>query len=315
MSPSNYEIIPYREDYDEELLKFESSIVQGTNIQLQMVKTHFLSRALLFEEHYAGMAIDVHGDILGTAIAARTTIQINGTTMPVGFGLDAKVATSARNRGVGKHMAKEMYRRFFSLHGLTKNFITAKLSNAPVIRMTAGILSRICLYDFVYLTIPTKARINGIPHMKAGKELFGVRLFDAEKIPDRYYTAYRSGLGCFHMHHVYTLKIRKIQGIIKWGMGILKRLYPSKYKDVPNEGGILSFSILYNQSASNIAHLNLVLEDLEQSGITHLLVCCRKGDMVYRSIRHLAINRYRYYLVTDFPLRSSDAVQLDVRCL
>ena len=95
----------------------------------------------------------------------------------------------------------------------------------------------------------------------------------------------------------------------------MKRLQPSKYTSLPGENEMLSFATLYNHDSENINGINEVLEMLETKGIRQLLVCCRKNDAINQFLKSITINRYSYYLVTDFKLDRDDEVSIDVRCL
>ena len=309
------EVISYSEEQNLPLLQFEKDIVQGGQIQLEIVKEHFLSRAAVFRNFRVFIAVNAQNDIMGTAIGAQTTIEINGEQIQAGFGFDAKVSPDHRRRGLGRKLAKEMYRQFFTPNGLSKNYMTAKLSNAAVLKMISGMLSNVWIYNFTYLTIPTCARMKPSGLSERTPDNFGVRLFDPQSTDHQYYTFFENGLGCFHSYKMYQLKIKKVKFIYRTALGLLRKYYPSKYQNTPEEGETMSFSVLYNHNIANLAGINLVLEDLERKGIGYLLVCCKKRGAIYRSLKSISINSYDYNIVTDFHLKESDAVNLDVRCL
>lgn len=84
---------------------------------------------------------------------------------------------------------------------------------------------------------------------------------------------------------------------------------------MPQEGDTLQFACLYNHQPHNLSGINSVLQELENTGIDYLLVCCRKRDAIYRTLQKYSINTYGYYILTDFPVRRRDRVTIDVRCL
>ena len=315
MSNAVYDMIGYSEELNDPLLQFEKEIVQGGQIQLEIIKQHFLDRASVFENFQAFIAIDSQEHILGTSIGAQTTIEINGEQIQAGFGFDAKVSPHQRNKGLGRNLAREVYRQFFIPNGMPRNYMTAKLSNAAVLKMISGMLSNVWVYDFTYLTIPTSSRMKPQYIPGSGSDNFGVRLFDQQHVDPGYYTIFGNGLGAFHSHKMYRLKIKKVKLAYKVGIGFLRKYYASRYQNTPKEGEIMSFSTLYNHSADNLAGINLVLEVLEKQHVGFLLVCCKKQGAVYRLLKNISINSYDYNLVTDFPLKGSDCVNIDVRCL
>ena len=314
MNEQDFHIIPYSEEYHDRALLLEKAITQGNNIQLEIVKDHFLDRAKVFNKNYACMALTNKGRVIGSAIAARTMLTINGEDVPVGIGFDTKVDPAWRNNGVGRMLAKELYRQFFGPQSLSRNFMTAKLSNVPVLKLVSHAVSNTSFYDFVYLTIPTHSRIKKTI-LNETTARFGIKLFNKDGLANDYYTQLDSGLGCFHTHKMYRLKIRRISWTYKQGISIMKRLQPSKYAGLPGENEMLSFATLYNHTSKNINGINEVLEMLETNGIKQLLVCCRKNDGINKLLESIAINRYSYWLVTDFKLDRDDDVSLDVRCL
>lgn len=315
MNNAAYHIIPYSEALNPQLLQFEKEIVQGRQIQLEIVKQHFLGRAAVFRNFQVFIAVDAQKHIIGTSIGAQTTIEINGEQIQAGFGFDAKVSPHRRNKGLGRSLAKEMYTQFFIPNGMSKNYMTAKLNNAAVLKMISGMLPNVWLYDFTYLTIPASARINPTGYSESGTDHFGVRLFEPENVSSDYYTVFESGLGYFHSYKMYELKIKKVNSVYRMAFGFLRRYYSSKYRNTPQEGDAISFSTLYNHSTENLTGINSVLEDLEKKGIGFLLVCCKKRGAVYRLLKNISINSYDYHIVTDFHLTECDHINIDVRCL
>jgi len=315
MTDTGYHIVAYTEDQAGPLSQFESGIVQGKYIQLEIIKEHFLSRALVFEHFQALVALSAQQQPVGTIIGAQTLMYINGEQRSVGFALDAKVAPHWRNQGLGRQLARALYHQFFVPTGLTRNCMTAKLGNTPVRRLVSGMLSKTWLYDFVYLTIPSSARVKQFARPGQAAARFQVSLFEPEKLSPGYYTQATSGPGYLHTFQLYRLKIKKVHPAYQQGIRLLRQLQAAKYRNMPREGDTLSFVTLYGHTPDNIGSINRILEEIERKGIGQLLVCCRKGDAIYQSLKGIAINRYHYGLVTDFPVSDSDQVNIDVRCL
>lgn len=314
MKDRGFHIIPYSEEYHDGVLQLEKGIIQGSSIQLEIVKENFLDRAKVFKKYYSCIALTNEDQIIGSAIGAQIMITINAQTSNAGIGFDTKVDPAWRSKGVGRMLAKNLYKQFFQPNGLSSNFMTAKLSNAPVIKLASHAVSKTWLYDFVYLTIPTTNRIKQTG-IKNQTQQLSIKLFNKDELSSDYYTSFDSGLGYFHTNKMYQLKIKKISWLYKLGMSSVKRIQPGKYASLPGENETLSFATLYNHTPKNIEGINEVLEKLESNGIKQLLICCRKKDAIFQFLKKISINQYRYYLVADFKLDKQDEVSIDVRCL
>jgi hypothetical protein len=314
MKAADYLLIPYSEAYNDKALSLEKGITQGRNIQLEILKDHFIDRAGVFKKYFAGVALASNSELIGSAIGAQTKIKINDIVWDTGFGLDTKVRIDWRSKGVGRKLAKYLYQEFFKPLGLTRNFMTAKLSNAPVLKLVSYAVASTWMYEFVYLTIPTVNRIK-LNSTGGQKQIFGITLFNPEEVPNTYYTRLRNGLGYFHTFKMYRLKIKKVSWLFKNGMAIAKKLFPARYAGLPGEGDTISFATLFDHTPERISGINEVLEQLEAVGIRQLLVCCRKNDYIYSVLKNYSINTYSYCLVSDFSLNENDKVTIDVRCL
>ena len=315
MNNVSVHIVPFSEVYNEPALAMEKRIVQGTGVRLEIQKAHFLSRALVFKTHYACLAINAQQQITGAAAAARTTICLNGKTLAAGIAFDTKVVPAWRKKGIGRQMAKQLYNDFFKPQQLYNVFLTAKTANVAVVKLSRRTAPGRSLYPFVYLSIPSTIRLPAINMPLAGKQLFHVQLFDLQDLPPAYYTNFSNGLGCFYTNRIYGLKINKISMFHKAGIALLKLLRPSKYASLPREGDQLLCAALFGHCTENIAGINTVLEKLQLEGIDQLLVCCRKGDAIYRAVKEIAIYRYQYFVAADFELRDTDELTIDARCL
>jgi hypothetical protein len=309
------DIVPYENKYDEQIRVLEQDAIQGKSIQLEIIKNDFLDRAAVFEKYLPLLGLDAKGIPIATCIGARTKMIVNGHQFDAGVGFEVKVSRANRNKGVGKLLAISTYKKFFKPEGLSKNFITLKASNIPVIRLVAKTISHLWLYDFVYLTIPTKFRVTNFSAGDNKKKLFSTTLFDPGELPASYYTMLDNDLGYFHTYKMYQLRIRRISFLYKLGIEIMRRIQPLRYRSMPEIMKPFRFASLFNHHAGNIQGINLALEQLENTGIDYLMVCCRKNDSIYRMLNPLSINTYGYHILSDFPLSQKDEVTIDVRCL
>ena len=307
--------VPYHEKYDASIQVLEQAAIQGKSIQLEIIKEHFLSRAAVYKKIYPCLGITDEDKVIATAIGAQTDLIINGHyDSDIGVCFDVKVHPLYRKKGIGKMMAKHIYKTFFATEGLIRNFITLKLSNIPVIRLVKAFRS-ISLYDFVYLTIPVTSRVPEPVALQGKKQLLSVSLFHSEDLSPSYYSDLPCGLAYFHTYQMYRLKIRHVHPLFKLGLRILKKVQPQKYAYLPGEEDILEFATLYNHTAKTIPYINEVLEQLERNNIHYLLVCCRKNDVIYQALKRQSINTYGYYIMADFTLKKEDEITIDVRCL
>ena len=314
MTEKKIHIIPYTDDKEVELLQMEKGIVQGTYIQLELLKNHFLDRARVFEKYYSNYAITNENEVIGAAIGSKSKLIIDGVSFNAGFGFDAKVIAAMRKKGIGKMLIKDLYKCFFAPSELTKCFMTAKLSNVPILKLVSRALDKVWLYEFNYLTVPTSAIIP-IKAKSKKKQLFSIHLFNNEMTKSEYYTLKKSGLGYFHTWKMYKLRIKKINWFYQSVISFLKKIYPGRYSNIPDKDEIISFATLFNHTSDNIHLLNEILEDLKNKEIKYLQVCCQKNDTIYRYLKNSSINTYKYYLVSDFSLKNKQSVTLDVRCL
>lgn len=310
----NIKIISYDKIYDESINQLEKIVFQGKSIRLGILKKHFLARAIVFKKYNPILVIDKAGIIIATSIGTQTTLKVNDEIFSAGFCFDVKVHPNYRNKGIGKMMTKYIYESFFKSEKLTKNFATLKNNNSPVIQLALRVKANINLYDFIYLTIPTKSRIDFSSYLKGVQQL-NVELYDKEKIDSSYYKLFANGLGYFNTHKMYKLEILKISWIYKLGFTFLRKMYSQKSFHLPKENEKLSFSTLFNHTTDNIIHINDVLTELESNGVDYLMVCCRKNDMIFNVLKNDAINRTGYCILSDFALNKTDKISIDVRCL
>ena len=309
----NISVVPYNSVYDADIQQLEKATNQGKQIKLQILKNHFLDRSMVFKKSFPCVSVNQQEKLIGTCIGAQTDLIVNGKSFDAGFAFDVKVHPLYRNQGVARMMAKFIYNNFFKTEGFQKNFTTLKLSNTPVIKLSAKAIGKIWLYDFVYLTIPTKIKIKE-PFKDKGNAKLSIKLFHQENLSSVYYTNFKDGLGCFHTHKLYQLKIEKISWLYRQGLEMLKKIN-YKYSLLPKENEVMSVATLYNHTVNNIESINNVLGYLDKEDIKYLLVCCRKNDSIYNYLKKYSINSYGYYILSDFLLSSKDEVVMDIRCL
>jgi hypothetical protein len=260
------------------------------------------------------LSIDTNKKLTGTCVGVQTSLVLNGEQFEAGFALDGKVDPMYRNKGTGRTMAKYLYEHFFKPEGLKKNFTTLKLKNVPVIKLTSKAVGKIWLYDFVYLTIPTNKKVEGVFRPKGDTKL-SVKLFPAQNICEEYYNNFTNDLGCFNTYKMYRLKITHISWLYKRGLSILKKMSHRRYSDLPREKEIIKSASLYGHTEKNVQTINTVLDHLHGEHIKYLMVCCRKNDSIYNYLKKYSINTYSYYILADFELSVKDNLTIDVRCL
>lgn len=314
MNKDQIKIVPLEDSRAEEVWKMEKDITQGTNIQLEIIKEDFHSRDKVFRSHYSNMALDDNDAIVGASIGAIVPLSVNGEVFDSGYGFDAKVIPALRKKGIGKLLAKNVYKEFFRPNGLQKCFMIAKLNNQPVLKLISKALNKVWLYSFVYLTIPTTAKIPS-RKVRDASQSFTIKLYPDFKDVESFASYFPSGLGYFHTWKMYQLRIKKVSPLLKNLINILSKLSPLKYGSLPKENDVLSFATLFNHTAQNLDSIPSILEELKQKDIGYLLVCCKKNDITYQYLRRHSINTYKYNMITDFPIQESDSVAIDVRCL
>lgn len=313
----NFTIVDFDPKYEAGIQQLEKEIVQGKGIQLKTLKNHFLDRATVFGKYLGFLTLNEATKPIGVSIAAQTKLRVNTETFDAGILYDVKVHPAYRNQGINRSMSKYAYSHFFIPNGLTRNFITLKMSNVPVLRSALKAISKMWLYDFVYLTLPTQPRIpiqnsHGNQH---AEQRFAVTFFDETDLDKGYCQHFASGLACFYTQKMYQLRITHINFWYKLGLSILKALSPLRYAHLPKEQDTMAFGSLYNHAAENISQVNEVLEHLYEKNIPFLMVCCQKNDCIYNALQKYSINTFGYFLLSDFELQATDALTIDVRCL
>jgi hypothetical protein len=314
MNRQPYKIVDWDPGFEAKALELDKMNVQGRNIQLEIIKPAFLDRAKVFDNYYSCLAITADSTLVGSAVAAQTKILVNEECINTGIGFDTKVHPGWRNQGVGRALAKNLYKNFFEKKGLSKNIMTAKQVNSPVHKMVDHTIGQSWKYPFVYLAIPTNIQVR-FTRTDLYPQSFTVTLFEKEKIDPAYYTDFISGLGCFYTSRMYSIRIKKISWSLKTGIAFMKMLRQEKYTELPGENEQLFFATLYNHSTENIAGISEILETLQAKNIKQLMVCCQPRDPVYKALKKYSLGAYPYNLVSDFNIQPGDRLAIDARCL
>jgi hypothetical protein len=309
-----YQILDYDPIHNEGIKLVESSSVQGYFIKLKILKNHILDRARVFKNYKMFVAQNEKKEVVGSFTCSETKCKVNGQLFKSGVLFDGKVMQSHRNQGIGKTMAKHAYRHFFIPNELKQNYTTIKANNKIVFAISLAYNRNISIFDFLYLTIPTTEKIAKKVQQNKSQH-FNVTLFDDDELDKTYYKIFPEGLSYFRTYMMYKINIEKVSSILKliiWG---LKKLKLKNSASIPSEGRILSFATLYNIDQYNIHEIEMVMQDLKNNNIEFLMVCCQKNDWIYQYFKPYSIDEYGYYIISDFPLKRSDEVTIDVRCL
>ncbi|HEX5668456.1 MAG TPA: hypothetical protein VFX73_06605 [Chitinophagaceae bacterium] len=311
MSFEPINIIPYRPDLDADILEIEKKALQGTLVKFEMLRDNYISRAAVFQAHGGYVGFNQYGRLVGAAIGAKVPLKINGKEFKAGFGLDMRVSPSWRNKGAAKQLTGFVMRNFFRPHNLTKNFITMKASNNPIMSVGLNLLKSSSVVDFSYLVIPTQTRINVVSHAEQ-QTSFTTELMDRHDRFPEYISAYKDDLYAWHTYKMYRLKIDKIHPIAALSTMIVSLLKKKKY---PAQGDEIKTATLFNLTGKNIIHINEALDHLGKQGVNYVNVVCKKNDATYHALKSYAIFDYDHYLMADFTIGPNDKITIDVRCL
>ena len=310
---SNFHIIPYAPEYEPALLNLEKKAVQGALIQLEMVRDHFLSRSVIFENYKIILGITNTGELAGAAAAAIVPVKCRDVLSKVGVGYDLKVAPRFRKQGLSKQFGKYLVEEYLRPEGIKDFMLTMKTNNLPVAKSTFIIKQKWYHYEFIYLTIPTWQRLKKNKHA-LDKQKLKTRLFENNETIANYFSTTSEGLGIWKTCNMYKIKLSKLHPLIKVGQK-LGAVFSPRLRRSPQEGDLLQFATLFNYDYSNFHQLNTVLEQLQEENIQYLNVCCQKGDFVWKALKSLAINAFPYTLMSTFETSPENKIELDVRCL
>lgn len=313
MKKAFFHIRPYKPALEPQLRLLEKESEQGTFVKLEMIRSGFLSRSLVFEDYQPYIAFNEQKQLVGAAVGAKVPLRINGKDVWAGYIFDVKVSKKYRNQGVARRLGRHIIKKFFIPHQHGFQFITLKKTNSPVRTLAARFVKKIHLYEFAYLSIPTTASVSHWPPAKH-KQYLTISLLSDTKELEQYYTMDESGLGIWWLDKLYKIKITHIHPLVKAGIWLKKHM-ASQPIEYPEEGSELSSALLFNHSLENIQALNSILARLREKGIQYLLVCCQPGDAIYNCLKKISINTYGYYLLSNQKVNKSDILTLDVRCL
>ncbi|PKV75194.1 GNAT family N-acetyltransferase [Pontibacter ramchanderi] len=308
-----FKIVPYLPEHEQELLQIERLSSQGFMVKLETVRSRFLSRAELFEDHTAFVAVDPNNKVLAGVTAAAAPVRINGELQATGFGFDVIVDPSMRNRGIGRELATCLRKRFFEPKGLMSQFTTLRAGNLTMLHLISKSYRNTFLYEFLYLTFPT-ARVMRVEDTALGAPAFGVSLFsDADKL-SQYYEVTENGIGLWHTHQVYQLKVKSVNPVLSGGLWLGNRFVRTN-KYVPLVGSTLKTTTIFNLTLENIHTLPDVSLQLYKQGINYMQICCQPNDAIYHALQKSALNAFSHYIVSTQQLDPEVPLTLDVRCL
>lgn len=306
-------IIPYRPEYEDSLLQLERASPQGNHLQLEMVRGHFLSRSRVFDEFRVFLAVSGSGDLLGVVAGSAVMLGHNGSLRRVGYVYDARVAAPFRRKGIARSLTQYVTREYFGSLGIEEFITTIKASNRPAAMAALNAFGFTYHYPFKYLIIPTSMRLREDPK-PASQSRFRVSGFGKAESAEWVYRHPKGELAYFRTDLMYRVKPVSIAPWLNLAMRILKLFKGTNWK-LPGLGEEVCFATAFDLTPENFRLLNDLFEHLQKSSIQYLAVCCRKGDPYHQNLRSLAVNSMEYRVLANFPLRASDSLTLDVRCL
>ncbi|MBF8963824.1 GNAT family N-acetyltransferase [Pontibacter sp. FD36] len=310
---AKFRIVPYRPEHEQALLEIERMSPQGFMVKLEVMRDHFLSRAELFEDYAAFVALGPVEKVLAGGIGAQTPMCINGKLQQTGFGFDVLVDPSARNMGIGRDLATCVRKRYFDPKGLKRQFTTLRAGNLTMLHLLSKSYRNTFLYEFLYLTFPT-ARTLRVENAAIGETLFNTSLFTEDNKLSDYYEVNESGMGLWHTHKLYQLKVKSVNPVLSGGLWLGNRFIRTN-KYVPLVGSLLKTTTIYNLTQDNIHTLPEVSLELYQRGINYMQICCQPNDAVYHALQKSALNAFSHYVVSSMELKADESLTLDVRCL
>ncbi len=308
-----YRIIPYHPDYEAALLELESVSAQGKHIWLEMLRDHFLARSEVFEEYGVFLALSENGDLLGVAAGSAVTLEWNGKRERVGFAYDLRVAPPFRRKGIATFLGRYLTQEYFKSLGVNRHITTIKASNWPAARVARSTLGITHYYPFSYLTIPTGMRIRKTTRPGSGLR-FRISGFGVPETVEWVYRHPNGNPALFRTDLTYRVRAIHIAPWLNFGMRTLELFKGADWK-LPRLGKEVRFATAFDLGPENLQFLNDLLDHLQKLGIQYLVVCCLKGDYCHRNLRRLAVNSLDYRILVNFPLKPSDSLTLDVRCL
>lgn len=310
---NGFRIVPYSLEHEQALLEIERLSPQGFMVKLETIRSNFLSRAELFDDYAAFVALAPDNTVLAGVIGAQAPILIKGELHQTGFGFDVLVDANARNRGIGRDLATCVRKRFFEPKGLKCQFTTLRAGNLTMLHLLSKSYQNTNLYEFLYLTFPT-ARTLRIENATIGEPLFGASLLSDDEKLSSFYEVTESGVGLWHTHQVYQLKVKSVNPVLSGGLWLGNRFIRTN-KYVPLVGSLLKTTTIYNLTKDNIHTLPEVSLQLYKRGINYMQICCQPNDAVYHALQKSALNAFSHYVVSTKALNPKEPLTIDVRCL
>jgi hypothetical protein len=311
MSYQPISIMPYNPALEPDIMAIERKVLGGPLVKMEMVRDSYISRAKVFQSYGSYVGYNEKGQLIGAIIGTKVPLKINGKEFKAGFGLDLHVLPSWKNKEACRQLTDFVVRNFFHQHNLTKNFITLKASDNPVMKLGEMQMRKYTCVDFTCLVIPTRARTNGMLTIEKPFN-FSTDLMDEHSNFTELITRFKGGLCAWHTHKLYKLRIRKIHPLARISTAIVSLMNRKQY---PATGDEIKTATIFNLNRENIIHINDALEYLDNNDVNYLNVICRKNDPVYTRLKTYSIFSYNNYIVADFPIRPDDKITLDVRCL
>jgi len=305
--------LKYTSDKENEIMALEELITQGKSVVLKINKSHFLQRAAVFKT-FTPYYIEQDDNVVGTGIVSKTAITLDEQKEEVGFFFEGKVHPDKRRQGIGGFIGKAGLEFILNDFQLDKVITTHKAVNIAMARIVARTSPIKYFFPFVYLAIPSQACLSNLKISESKPLKFMVGLDNPQDLNPKYYFDYKKGLGFFRTHLLYQLTVEKVSPTLGLLMKILSAVYPKKYQNLPKLGQTFSTSVVYGLNQKTIPYLPELFKQIQKEDADYILVCCCKGDDIYRTLKPFSINQTEYFLASNFNLKQKLPVELDARC-
>ncbi|GAB3955497.1 hypothetical protein GCM10028805_43220 [Spirosoma harenae] len=310
----NKGILPYAPAFEADLLALERACPQGSRmLQMVMERPQFITRSAVFDR-YDQLTYWINNRLVSVSACAETRINLNGEPRQIGFHYDARTHPDFRNRGLQGLLTRRLLTEFSQPTGLTQTIVTFKANNLATLLLGKKEGGK-SLYNFTYLTVPTRSKISSpaVDQLR-NAPFFSTDLLSGQEKLREYYTRYIGTLGVWHLEKVYQLRVVHLASWLR----IVKKFvsgFGQQHTRIPSEGQTLRMRLLMGFQAEHATVLNDLLADMAQQGIDYLLVATHPNDGLYHWLRPYAIDTTNYSLLADFAVQPTDQLTLDVRCL